>query len=180
MSWTNMESILMLSLLPLLLPSVTELSCMTKLSEDTLVVENLSYLPMNKHSDLSTMLSSSQEELNSLVSPRRESPQEELPLLMKSATISMINPVAATHLANITTSASSVESPDMAEPCVLREMEHIKIKPKYLCFNCWADDDIPCYCVVDWSIDTKDLPSAPVLPAAHPLAKTIASHPDLF
>jgi hypothetical protein len=76
--------------------------------------------------------------------------------------------------------ANIAEMLDMAKLHVLKEMQHTRIKPKYLQFNCWKDNDAPCSQVADWSTSADPLPSAPILPADHPLAVSVLSHPELF
>lgn len=71
----------------------------------------------------------------------------------------------------------------MGELHVIKEHQFLRLKPKYLRYNCWDMSGAPSSRVVDWSFNfnsAKAIPKAPYLPPDYPVRQTIEKHPELF
>lgn len=144
-----------------------------------LVEANLPPSSMNTDTVTSTPQSCSLGVLNS-------APTNQHPLIAqtKPAIVSTAAPAVKDHPSvAISTSASSVENLDMGEQRVLKAHQFLRLKPKFLRYNCWDISGEHALRVVDWSFNfnlAKAIPAAPYLPPDHPVRKTVETHPELF
>ncbi|XP_006458825.1 hypothetical protein AGABI2DRAFT_123543 [Agaricus bisporus var. bisporus H97] len=94
---------------------------------------------------------------------------------------STVKRVVPTPLAHSSTNVGDVKKTLTGNRVVVKEsLETRGIRPKYLRYNWWDEDEETIPGVADWSESATPLPCPPVLPLDHPVMGTLRNHPELF